>query len=100
MTVSAAQSATAAARGVPANLRSRQTTIAVSLQADLAAIRATLAAALTKHDTDIAAQRTAIAAITAKLDLDAGTTDTNYAATCNPAALTTTTAPAALGTTP
>ncbi|MGE0383417.1 MAG: hypothetical protein AB7N65_14205 [Vicinamibacterales bacterium] len=39
---------------------------------------------------DLTALRTAVTAITAKLDADAGVTDTNYAATCNPAALTTT----------
>jgi hypothetical protein len=38
---------------------------------------------------DIAAQKAAIAAVTAKLDADAGVTDTNYAATCNSAALKT-----------
>lgn len=37
---------------------------------------------------DLAALRAAIVAITAKLDADAGVTDTNYASTCNPAALT------------
>lgn len=37
---------------------------------------------------DLAAMRTAIVAVTAKLDADAGVTDTNYGATCNPAALT------------
>lgn len=40
--------------------------------------------------TDLAALRAAVVAITAKLDADAGVTDTNYAATCNPAALNTT----------
>lgn len=39
---------------------------------------------------DVAAQKAAIAAITAKLDADAGVTDTNYAATCDSAALTVT----------
>ena len=39
---------------------------------------------------DLAALRTAITGITAKLDADAGVTDTNYAATQNPAALRTT----------
>lgn len=39
---------------------------------------------------DITALRAAVVAITAKLDADAGVTDTNYAATCDPAALTTT----------
>lgn len=37
---------------------------------------------------DLAALRASIVAITAKLDADAGVTDTNYAATTNPAALT------------
>lgn len=37
---------------------------------------------------DLTALRAAVVAITAKLDADAGVTDTNYAATCNPAALT------------
>jgi hypothetical protein len=40
--------------------------------------------------TDLAALRAAVVAITAKLDADGGVTDTNYAATCNPAALETT----------
>jgi hypothetical protein len=40
---------------------------------------------------DLAALRASIVAITAKLDADAGVTDTNYAATTNPAALTMTT---------
>lgn len=39
---------------------------------------------------DITALRASILLITAKLDADVGVTDTNYAATCNPAALTTT----------
>lgn len=39
---------------------------------------------------DLTALRAAVVAITAKLDADAGVTDTNYAATCNPAALTAT----------
>lgn len=37
---------------------------------------------------DLTAIRAAVVAITAKLDADGGVTDTNYAATCNPAALT------------
>jgi hypothetical protein len=37
---------------------------------------------------DLAALRASIVAITAKLDADAGVTDTNYAATTNPAAIT------------
>lgn len=40
---------------------------------------------------DLAALRASIVAITAKLDADGGVTDTNYAATCNPAALNLTT---------
>lgn len=44
---------------------------------------------------DLTAIRAAIVAITAKLDLDAGVTDANYAATCNPAALTATAVAAA-----
>ena len=40
--------------------------------------------------TDLTAVRSAVVAITAKLDADAGVTDTNYAATTDPAALTTT----------
>lgn len=40
--------------------------------------------------TDLAALRAAIVAITAKLDADGGVTDTDYAATTNPAANTTT----------
>lgn len=39
---------------------------------------------------DVTAIRTAVTAVTAKLDADATVTDTNYASTCNPAALTTT----------
>ena len=44
---------------------------------------------------DIAALRAAIVGITAKLDSDAGVTDTNYAATQDPAAQTSTTIAAA-----
>lgn len=40
--------------------------------------------------TDLTAVRSAVVAITAKLDADAGVTDTDYASTCDPAALTTT----------
>lgn len=39
--------------------------------------------------TDLAALRAAIVGITAKLDADVGVTDTNYAATQDPAALET-----------
>jgi hypothetical protein len=39
---------------------------------------------------DLTVLRAAVVAITAKLDADGGVTDTNYAATCNPAALQTT----------
>lgn len=42
---------------------------------------------LTAAQLDIAALRAAVVAITAKLDADGGVTDTNYAATTNPAAL-------------
>jgi hypothetical protein len=41
--------------------------------------------------TDLGVLRTAITTLTAKLDLDATVTDSNYAATCNPAAITATT---------
>lgn len=40
--------------------------------------------------TDLAVLRASVVAVTAKLDADATVTDTDYAATCNPAALTTT----------
>lgn len=40
---------------------------------------------------DLTALRGAIVAITAQLDADGGVTDTDYAANCDPAALTTTT---------
>lgn len=40
--------------------------------------------------TDVTALRTSIVGITAKLDADAGVTDTDYASTHDPAALTTT----------
>lgn len=46
---------------------------------------------LEADQTDLAALRASIVAITAKLDADVGVTDTNYAATTNPAALTLTT---------
>ena len=39
---------------------------------------------------DFAALRAAFVALTAKLDADAGVTDTNYAATLDPAAMKTT----------
>ena len=39
---------------------------------------------------DMTAIRTAITTLTAQLDADAGVTDTDYAANCDPAALTTT----------
>lgn len=39
--------------------------------------------------TDIAAIRTGLVGVTAKLDADAGVTDTNYAATHDPAAIST-----------
>lgn len=41
--------------------------------------------------TDLTALRAAIVAITAQLDADTGVADTDYAANCDPAALTTTT---------
>lgn len=41
--------------------------------------------------TDLTALRTAITTLTAQLDADAWVTDTDYAANCDPAALTTTT---------
>lgn len=44
---------------------------------------------LTNILADITAIRASILLITAKLDADAGVTDTNYASTTNPAALTT-----------
>lgn len=40
--------------------------------------------------TDITAIRTAFTTLTAKLDADSGVGDTNYASTCDPAALTVT----------
>lgn len=40
--------------------------------------------------TDLAVLRAAVVAVTAKLDADATVTDTDYAAACDPAALTTT----------
>lgn len=61
-------------------------------------LRTQYAAALTKLDTqatqinalraDVTEIRTKFLVLTAKLDLDAGITDTNYAATSNPVALT------------
>ena len=52
---------------------------------------------------DLTAIRTAVVGITAKLDADAGVTDTNYASTLDPAALTATaiaaTGPASLTST-
>ena len=44
---------------------------------------------LTNLLADVTAIRASILLITAKLDADGGVTDTNYAATTNPAALTT-----------
>lgn len=52
--------------------------------------RKDLMTVLNAVQTDLAALRAAVVAITAKLDADGGVTDTNYAATCNPAALETT----------
>ena len=51
-----------------------------------------LATALRDAATDLGVLRAAIVAITAKLDADAGVTDTDYAATCDPAAMTITAA--------
>jgi len=51
-----------------------------------------LATALRDAATDLAALRAAIVGITAKLDADAGVTDTDYAATWDPAAMTLTAA--------
>jgi hypothetical protein len=61
--------------------------------ADLTAVRTQVAAEVA----DTTAMRAAIVAITAKLDADAGVTDADYAATCDPAAQTSS-APAALTT--
>ncbi len=47
-----------------------------------------LTALLNALQDDVTAIRASILLITAKLDADAGVTDTNYAATTNPAALT------------
>ena len=47
-------------------------------------LRALLSATLV----DLTALRASVVAITAKLDADGGVTDTNYASTCDPAALT------------
>ena len=47
-------------------------------------VRVLLTAALA----DITALRASVLLLTAKLDADATVTDTNYAATCNPAAIT------------
>ncbi len=60
-----------------------QRTAAISNTAD--AVQ--LYKALNALYTDVAALRAALVAVTAKLDADGGVTDTNYAATCNPAAL-------------
>lgn len=51
---------------------------------ELNKLLASMLADLTKH-------QTAIKAITAKLDADSGVAGTDYASTCDPAALTTTT---------
>ena len=60
-------------RSIPPNQRSQNVSLSVGVQADLAALRA------------------AIVAVTAKLNADGGVTDADYAATCDPAALRTTT---------
>ena len=49
-----------------------------------------LAAVLDSILDDLTALRASFLLLTAKLDADAGVTDTNYASTTNPAALTTT----------
>lgn len=58
--------------------------VLASILADNVNLRTQLAAAVV----DLGVLRAAIVAITAKLDADVGVTDTNYAATTNPAALT------------
>lgn len=61
-----------------------------SIAATHASNHADTKALLTAMLADITAIRAAVLLITAKLDADAGVTDTNYAATTNPAALTVT----------
>lgn len=92
-------SQTSRLRSTPPNQRGNNHALMVSIQADLAALRATIVAGYTKLNTDIAAQRTAIVAVNAKLDLDSGVTGTDFASLHDPAALTALVAPAALGTT-
>lgn len=89
------------ASGVQTNLDTDRGTIVADLTelrsvelaavVDLTEIRTQLAAAVV----DLGAIRSAVLAITAKLDLDGDITATDYAATCDPAALTAS-APAAL----
>lgn len=62
----------------------KQQTATLSDKSDAKALRKLLEDVLA----DNTALRASIVAITAKLDADAGVTDTNYAATTNPAALT------------
>lgn len=62
----------------------KQQTAALSDKSEAKALRKLLEDVLA----DNTALRASIVAITAKLDADAGVTDTNYAATTNPAALT------------
>jgi hypothetical protein len=62
----------------------KQITGALSDKADAKELRKLLENVLA----DNTAIRAALVAVTAKLDADATVTDTNYAATCNPAALT------------
>lgn len=50
--------------------------------------QATDSAAISAILADLTALRTAIVTLTAQLDADAGVTDTDYAASCDPAALT------------
>jgi hypothetical protein len=69
-----------AAKSISAEILSlSEKAILTQLLVDIAALRA-----------DAVANRAAVVALTAKLDADGGVTDTNYAATINPAALTAT----------
>lgn len=64
------------------------TLLASDLGRETGMLSAALQLQFTKAVADITALRAAVVAITAKLDADGGVTDTNYAATCNPAAQT------------
>jgi len=66
------------------NLSIVEKDVIAAILTDNVSLRTQLAAAVA----DVTALRTAIVGITAKLDADAGVTDTNYAATLNPAAQT------------